>query len=98
MKPTTATTAAIARIIEEAEAHRSAYFFRPLKSAGERRAYEKRHTVHAVTWFEGGHIYSAAYTVRCTCSAIHAAGEYTRDGQRTTLTAIRNSLHRMQAE
>lgn len=93
---TTAITSAVAQIIEEAEAHRSAYFFRPPTSAGARRSYEKKHSVPEITWTEGGHTYSASYSVRCTCSNVYASGEYTRDGAKTTLTAIRNSLKRMQ--
>ena len=95
--PTRETIAAIAAIIDTAERLRNSYFFPPLQSAGTRRSYEKRHTHDTVTWTESGHTYTAAYSVRCTCSAVYASGDYTRDGKKTTLTAIRNSYNRMTA-
>ena len=91
------TVAAVAAIIAEAEYMKNAYFWRSPMSAGARRSYERQHTRAAVTWTEGGHTYTAAYTVRCTCGNIYAAGDYTRDGERTTLLAIRNSHKRMAA-
>ena len=85
-------------IIAEAEEMAGAYFYGSPKSAGARRAYEKKHTHATVEWTEGGHVYTAAYTVRCSCSNVYASGEYTRDGKKTTLTAIKNSYKRMLAE
>lgn len=86
---------ALSRLINSADKHRNAYFFRPIQGAGSRRSYERYHTHGPITWTESGHTFTAAYTVTCTCSAIYARGEYTRDGKRTTLTAIRNSYNRM---
>ena len=94
---TTATLAAIAAIITEAEHMRSAYFFQPPTSANSRRSYERRHSHDTVTWTENGHIYTAAYIVACSCANVYARGEYTRDGKKTTLTAIRNSYKRLGA-
>lgn len=85
----------VARIIEEAERHSNAYFWSAPCGAKERRNYEDRHTVPEVSWTEGGHVYTAEYTVRCSCRNVYARGYYTRDGAKTTLTAIRNSLNRM---
>lgn len=90
-------TKAIGKIIEEAEKMRGAYYFIPPQNAGMRRSYEKYHSHERVEWSEGGHEYSAEYTVRCTCSNVYASGEYTKDGKRTTLTAIRNSYNRLLA-
>lgn len=88
----------IKAIITEAEQMAGAYFYGSPKSAGARRAYEKKHTHARVEWTEGGHTYTAAYNVRCSCSYVYASGDYTRDGKKTTLTAIRNSYKRMLAE
>ena len=85
----------IEAIIAEAEAMRGAYFFTPPTNAGGRRSYEKRHSHPLTEWEEGGHRYTAEYTVRCTCGNVYASGEYTRDGKRTTLTAVKNSLKRL---
>ena len=95
--PDAATLAAIAAIIAEADHMRSAYFFQPPNSASSRRAYEKRHTHEEITWTESGHTYTAAYDVSCSCANVYARGTYTRDGKKTTLTAIRNSYKRMSA-
>lgn len=85
----------IESIIAEADRMKSAYFFTPPTSAGERRSYEKRHSHPLVEWTEGGHTYTARYDVSCSCKNVYASGEYTKDGRKTTLTAIKNSLKRM---
>jgi len=86
---------ALGAIIDEAEAMQKAYFFTPPTHAGERRSYEKKHSHELVEWEEGGHTYTARYTVECSCKNVYAHGEYTKDGKKTTLTAIRNSYNRM---
>ena len=88
----------IARIINTAEKHRGAYWWSAPGSAAARRLYERENTCPEITWTEGGHEYSAAYTVQCSCRNVYAQGTYTRDGSRTTLTAIRNSYKRMAAQ
>ena len=88
---------ALAAIIDEAENMRAAYFFRPPCNAAGRRSYERRHSHAAIAWQEGGHAWTAEYGVACSCANVYASGTYTRDGQRTTLTAIRNSYGRMAA-
>lgn len=91
------TIAAISAIIAEAETMKNAYFFTPPTSASGRRSYEKYHSHELVEWEEGGHSYSAQYTVDCSCKNVYASGSYTKDGKKTTLTAIRNSLKRLEA-
>ena len=85
----------IENLIETAERMRNAYFWTPDKSAGGRRSYEKKNSVPLISWSEGGHDYTAEYIVSCSCKNIYAYGNYTRDGKKTTLTAIKNSLKRM---
>jgi hypothetical protein len=89
---------ALRGIVTEADSMKNAYFFTPPAGAGGRRAYEKKHSHATIEWEEGGHAYSAAYTVRCSCKNVYTDGAYTRDGKKTTLTAIKNSLRRMEAE
>ena len=88
----------IQAIIKEAEKMSGAYFFTPPSIAGMRRSYEKYHSHPLVEWDEGGHHYTAEYTVTCSCKNVYASGTYTKDGKKTTLVAIRNSMKRMQAE
>ena len=83
-------------IVNEADRMRNAYFFQSTQSAGARRSYEKYHSHDSVEWTENGHTFTAKYTVTCRCSNVYAAGEYTKDGKRTTLTDIKNSLARME--
>ena len=85
----------IEEIVEEAERMRGAYFFSPPCNANRRRTYEARHTHDTVCWEEGGHSYTASYTVKCSCRNVYARGHYTRDGKVTNLTAIKNSLRRL---
>lgn len=84
-------------IIREADHMKKSYFWRSPSLAGERRGYEKRHSHEEITWTENGSDWSARYDVRCTCQNVYASGTYTRDGRKTTLTAVKNSLLRMQA-
>ena len=91
------TVAAVAAIVSEAEICKNAYFWSPGGSASTRRWNESRHCQPRVEWTEGGHTYAAAYHYRETCSCVYASGEYYRDGVKTTLTAVRNSLKRMQS-
>lgn len=91
------TIEAIRSIITTAEKFRNAYFFTPPSSAGGRRSYERYNSVPAVQWSENGHDYTAEYVVRCSCNNVYAEGRYTKDGKKTTLLAIRNSLKRLEA-
>ena len=86
----------IRAIVDEAETMKKAYFFHAPTSAGGRRSYEKHHSHELVEWTESGHSYTAQYTVTCSCANVYAQGTYTKDGKQTTLTAIRNSLKRLE--
>ena len=88
----------IRALIAVADHYRYAYYMTPPSSAGWRRAEEKRGTVPEFTWTEGGHKYTACYKVTCSCAHVYANGYYTRDGKKTNLTAIKNSLQRLEAE
>lgn len=87
----------LAAIIAESERMRGAYFWTPPQSASMRRTYERKHTHPRICWEENGHKWTAEYTVQCSCRNIYAKGIYTKDGAQTTLTAIRNSLKRMES-
>ena len=89
---------AVQSIIDEAEKMRNAYFFSAPQCAGMRRSYEKYHSHDKVTWTDGKDIFTAEYSVRCSCKNVYASGEYTKNGNKTTLTAIKNSLKRLQKE
>ena len=96
--PDATTVARIAATVAIAEEMKNAYFFAPPKSAAARRSYEKRRTCPEIEWREGGHSYSAALDVSCSCAHVYASGKYYRDGVKTTLTAIKKSLERLEKE
>ena len=85
-------------IVEEAKDMKNAYFFHSPQMASGRRQYEERHSHDMVEWTEGGNTYTAQYTVSCSCANIYAKGIYTKNGKTTTLTAIKNSLKRLDKE
>lgn len=87
--------AKIETIVNRAHDFRKAYFFTPPSSAYARRQYERANSCPVTEWEEGGHTYTAAFSVSCSCSYVYARGVYTRDGHNTTLTAIKNSLERL---
>ena len=82
---------AIENIIETAETMRNAYFYIPDRIAARRRYYEEKHSTEKVEWEESGNRYTAQFITHCSCKHIYAKGYYTRNGESTTLTAIRNS-------
>ena len=85
----------IREIIREAEHMKNAYFWDSPKTAGQRRGYEKQHSHEEISWHENGSDWSARYDVSCSCRNVYACGTYTRDGKKTTLTAVRNSYKRL---
>ena len=88
----------IRALIAVADHYRYAFYMTPPSSAAGRRLEEKRGTVPEFTWSEGGHKYTACYKVTCSCTHVYASGYYTRDHKRTNLTAVKNSLARLEAE
>lgn len=92
------TITAIERVVNAAATMKNAYFFNPPKSAGGRRSYEKYHSAPRVEWTDGKDEFSAEFVVSCSCNNVYAYGEYFRNGKKTTLTAVKNSLKRLKAE
>lgn len=84
-------------IIEEAQKLKNAYFFTSPRTSNERRRYEEEHSWDMVSWEENGDEYTAEFKVDCTGSHIYAKGYYTKNGNKTNLTAIKNSLKRLKA-
>lgn len=82
-------------LIDTAERFRNAYFWSSPSSASSRRYYEQKNSIPEFTWEEGGHSYSAEYTVNCSARNVYAQGRYTKDGKKTTLLAIKNSYERI---
>lgn len=88
---------ALRDLVDLAESMRNAYFFTPPCNASGRRSYEARHSVPEITWTDGKDTFSASFTTSCSCANVYASGCYTRNGKKTTLTAVRNSLKRLEA-
>ena len=91
------TISEIERIEAEAERMKLCYFWGGEGNRQHRDWYEKKHSVAEVEWWEDGHHYSASFDVECHYSYTKATGYYMKDGEWTTLTAIRNSRKRMEA-
>lgn len=85
-------------LVSIADYYRNASYMTPPANAAERRQEDYRGTVPYFEWSEGGHKFSACYKVQCTISRIYARGVYTRDGKKTTLLAVKNSLKRLEME
>ena len=85
-------------IVNETETMKNAYFFQPCGNASSRRWYDEKHFHEKVEWTEGNSVYIAEYTVKSSCRNVYASGYYTKNGNKTTLTAIKNSLKRMKGE
>ena len=85
-------------LVAVADHYRYAFYMNSRSSAAWRREEEKRGTVPEFTWTEGGHKFTACYKVTCSCAHVYASGYYTRDGKKTNLTTIKNSLKRLEQE
>ena len=92
------TIHSIRALVAVADHYRCAYYMSPPSLAAGRRSEEKQGTVPEFTWTEGGHKYTACYKVTCSYAHVYASGYYTRDGKKTNLTTIKNSLQRLEAE
>ena len=85
----------IESIVDQADKFRNSYFFAPPTKAADRRNYESYNSRPEVTWMESGDTYTAEFRVGCSCHNVYARGIYTKNGKKTNLTAIRNSLKRI---
>lgn len=85
-------------LVRIADHYRYAFYMTPPSYAAGRRCEEKRGTISEFAWTEGGHRFTASYKVTCSCAYVYAHGYYTRDGKKTNLTAIKNSLKRLEQE
>lgn len=88
----------IKNVISMAEKMKNAYFFQSPAKAAFRRYYEKQHSIPKVEWAENGVQYSAEFITSCSCAHVYAKGVYTRNGKKINLTAVRNSLKRLEKE
>lgn len=92
------TIAQLHALIRSADHYRNAIYMTPPAVAGGRRYEERRGTVPYFEWTEGGHKFAACYKVVCSACHIYARGSYTRDGEKTNLLAVKNSLKRLEQE
>ena len=92
------TIGLLKKLVATADRYRYAFYMNPSSSAAGRRMEEKRGTIPEFAWTEGGRKYTASYKVTCSCAHVYASGYYTRDGKKTNLTAVKNSLARLEAE
>ena len=89
---------ALESIIATAEKFKGAYFFAPPANASGRRSYEEYHSIPFFAFEYNGVEYTCEYRISCSCRNVYAKGTYTRNGNKTTLTAIKNVLKKMKAE
>ena len=89
--------ATLEHLITTAEKFKSAYFWNSPCTAHERRAYEEYYSIPEFEWDENGNHFTAELSISCSCKNVYAKGIYTRNGDKTTLTAIKNSLKRLKA-
>ena len=84
-------------VVEIADQMKNAYFWHPVGTASGRVYYDETHSA-CHEWDEGGNHYSASFRTESSCAHIYTYRSYWKDGERTNLTAIRNSLKRLNGE
>ena len=88
----------IRALISVAEHYRNAIYMPVPLTMNEVIQEEIRGTVPYFSWRDGNSKFTACYIVKCKENYIFAKGFYTRDGKKTNLTAIKNSLKRLEQE
>ena len=88
----------IRALISVAENYRNAFYI-PIPPTTYGCVLEEiRGTIPLFSWRDGYNTYTAGYSVKCHNYHIYAKGSYYCDGKKTNLTAIKNSLKRLEAE
>lgn len=85
-------------IIHTAEKFKNSYFWSSPSLASLRRKMERDNSYDTVEWIDGGNVYTAAFRVSCSVNNVYASGIYTKNGKKTTLTAVRNSYKRLRSK
>ena len=99
MKDYTLIIAHLNAVIAQADRCKKAYYWTPGKNASARRYNEEQNNIAPLTIEDvNGDTWTVGYTYRETCSNVYASGHYYRNGQKTTLTAVKNLLKRLSAE
>ena len=88
----------IRALLSVANHYRNAIYMPAPQTMNEVIKEEIRGTVPCFTWWDGNTKFTACYIVKCKDRHIFAKGYYTRDGKKTNITAIKNSLKRLEAE
>ena len=74
---------------------RGAYFWTPPATAASRRLMEKDFSIGPLEWKDGGHEYSAEINVRVSVNHVYVEKYFYKDSEKTTWTAIKNSIRRV---
>lgn len=85
-------------LISVAEHFRNSFYMPVPLTMNEVIQEEISGTVPCFSWWDGNTKFTAFYIVKCKYNHIFAKGFYTRDGKKTNLTAIKNSLKRLEKE
>lgn len=88
----------IRALIAVAEYYRNAFYMPMPPTAYGCALEELRGTVPYFSWNDGYHTFTAGYTVKCKYNHIFSKGFYYCDSIKTNLTAIKNSLKRLEKE
>ena len=88
----------IRALIRVAEFYRNAFYMPMPLTFNDCIKTEIHGNVPFFSWIDGNTKFTACYIVKCKENHIFAKGYYTRDGKKTNLTAIKNSLKRLEQE
>lgn len=84
----------IQKVMDVAVKNSNAYYFTPGKSAADRRWRESQNNISVFSFTEGKDTWELGYNYRETCGNVYAKGHYIRNGNKTTLLAVRGLLKR----
>lgn len=86
---------ALEELFRQVDKYRNCYFWGRCGNSERRERLSAENSIPEFEWDEDGHHYTAEFIADYRCSYVTARGNYTKDGQKTNLTAIKNSYKRM---
>ena len=90
------TIGKLEKLFDTAEKYKNSYSWNKDNGNAQQREYkEKQDSIDEFEWIENGDKYTAEYTVQISRYNVYSYGTYTKNGKKTTLTAIKNSYNRL---
>jgi len=86
----------IANVVDTAEVCKNTYFWKPGANASSRRRNEQCYSIEPVSFEFAGDTWTLGFEYSESCSNVYASGHYYCNDKKTTLTAVKNLLKKVE--